>query len=290
MPARLLSITLALVATTLSALGAEGVKVPLTRSGGLLVADARVNGQGPYRFLIDTGASGGGRIDDDLASELGLEIVGTATNRDGAGGASETPIAAATIGLAPGHEVVAELLVADYGWIRGENGKGAIVGIVGFGALRRQTFAIDFRAPSLVLGLGPLEEARDGVFPIEIAGGCPAFPLEIGSQSGFGLFDTGSDSALSMPAAFEELLELAGPAEQVGEARTSMSRFPVRSATLRDEVRVGPVGFEGVTARFAEAWSFPLLGSPLFEGRTVTIDPRRRLARIHESNAGDQDD
>ena len=48
------------------------VSVPFALVDGRVYVEARVNGGGPYRFAVDTGASGIGRADARLVSGLGL--------------------------------------------------------------------------------------------------------------------------------------------------------------------------------------------------------------------------
>jgi predicted aspartyl protease len=49
---------------------------PLDLADGQPVVQVRVNGTGPYHFVIDTGAQGAGRVSAELADKLGLEAVG----------------------------------------------------------------------------------------------------------------------------------------------------------------------------------------------------------------------
>ena len=38
-------------------------RIPIKHSSGHITVDIEINGQGPFKFLLDTGASGEGRID-----------------------------------------------------------------------------------------------------------------------------------------------------------------------------------------------------------------------------------
>ncbi len=42
------------------------------------VIEVTINGIGPYKFGVDTGASSGGRIDPELAKLVGCEVIGEA--------------------------------------------------------------------------------------------------------------------------------------------------------------------------------------------------------------------
>ena len=66
-------------------LPADRVVLPLELRDVQPVVEARVNGQGPFRFLVDTGAAGCGRISAELADELKLEEVGEIIASDPSG-------------------------------------------------------------------------------------------------------------------------------------------------------------------------------------------------------------
>ncbi|MCG3005337.1 hypothetical protein KZ291_32670, partial [Escherichia coli] len=50
------------------------VQTPFESVDGRIYVQARVNGRAPYRFAVDTGASGIGRADMRLVSALGLSL------------------------------------------------------------------------------------------------------------------------------------------------------------------------------------------------------------------------
>ena len=78
-------LTLALAATALTVPAAAqdtgpsatgGCAVVSILPGAIPVVEVKIGGKGPYRFGIDTGAQGYGRISPELAEELGLPKVG----------------------------------------------------------------------------------------------------------------------------------------------------------------------------------------------------------------------
>ena len=62
-------------------LPAEPVEVPMRMVNRRPIVDVRINGGGPYSFLIDTGGSGLARADKSLVEKLKLEVVGEAAER-----------------------------------------------------------------------------------------------------------------------------------------------------------------------------------------------------------------
>src|SRR5690348_14656944 len=49
----------------------EGVTIPMQDMGGRPVVELRINGEGPYRFILDTGATAT-VVSDELSRELSL--------------------------------------------------------------------------------------------------------------------------------------------------------------------------------------------------------------------------
>ena len=60
------------------------VDIPIRVIDGRVYVQASVNGQGPFTFAVDTGASGFGRADMKLVSKLHLKFSGERNSSDGA--------------------------------------------------------------------------------------------------------------------------------------------------------------------------------------------------------------
>ena len=91
--------------TGLSVAG-ECAVVPIL-AGAIPVVEVKIGGKGPYRFAIDTGAQGHGRISRELAEELGIFVAPHELQ----------PLGSFTAAAAnePGHVVVADVFAADIG-------------------------------------------------------------------------------------------------------------------------------------------------------------------------------
>src|SRR6185436_20589291 len=63
----------------------DAARVALSVIGGLPVIDVTVNGKGPFKFVVDTGAGGHAHISSALAAKLALAQVGEARVADGSG-------------------------------------------------------------------------------------------------------------------------------------------------------------------------------------------------------------
>jgi len=60
-----------------------GLKMPFDIVDGRIYVQARVNGRGPFKFAVDTGASGWGRADASLVAALHLKMHKPAMTSDG---------------------------------------------------------------------------------------------------------------------------------------------------------------------------------------------------------------
>jgi hypothetical protein len=144
-------------------LPAEPVEVPMRMVNRRPLVDVRINGGGPYTFLIDTGGSGLARADTSLVEKLKLEVVGEARGAAGTGQAVSMPIvrySTLDIGGATFKDVDAPS--RDYN----EGREPRIDGIVGIGLFSTCLVTLDFVRSVLRIERGTLPEP-DGreVFP-----------------------------------------------------------------------------------------------------------------------------
>src|SRR5258708_22209777 len=57
--------------------------LPMLFRGPEPAVEVMVNGQGPFLFAIDTGATDAARLDSSLVERLGIRVTGTSTHSDG---------------------------------------------------------------------------------------------------------------------------------------------------------------------------------------------------------------
>jgi predicted aspartyl protease len=134
---------------------AEGHTVPLELTqaaldGVLAVVPVTIAGEGPYSFVLDTGATSS-TIDASLASELGLEETGLEGDVAGVTGqAVGTAVAVESWQLGDVELGAQELISLDLGGVDGGLGVDGLLGsdvLAGFG-----TVTIDYAGGVLLLG------------------------------------------------------------------------------------------------------------------------------------------
>jgi hypothetical protein len=237
--------------------------VPILR-GATPIVEVRIGDKGPFRFAIDTAASGHGRISAALAAELGLPRVG--------GSADQPVFAVSEVSIGAVSFKNLDLVVPG----AGDAGAAGVDGVLGNGLLALLPLTLDFGNARARFG-GP--ELEEGV-PLDFERGAPVLPLEITGTRFKVRFDTSRTSpALALDEAAAGSLPLAG------EAVRWLGRDTMSEAPLAVSVTAGTVP---LPVR-AVAWPSPRAGGIIgwrgFDGMSVTLDATAQLARVETSGA-----
>lgn len=241
------------------------------------VIEVTIGGKGPYRFAIDTGAQGHGRIRPALADELGLPKVGEVDTPAPGGTVATRPVYGASeisVGAVSFKNVDLVALSA----VSGPAGEWD--GILGNALIELLPLTLDygnararFGGPGLSEGLPIRFDSGIPVLPVEIAGKVFAVPFDSGNGAG-GLF---------LDEASAKALPLAGEPAARGTARTGFGDIAVMEAPLAITATVGgtPLSLNAI------GWPSPRpggnLGSKAMAGLSVTIDAKSDLALVERS-------
>lgn len=189
-------------------------QVPFELVDGRIYVEARANGQGPFRFAVDTGASGLARADAKLVSTLRLPVQGRSANSDGVKVAEVDSVRFDTLQLGNLGRSGIEAITRDY---RGRSTpEGAFDGI-----LAREFFAdgllvIDYPARRLTFSRTKSIASDDrNALAYQRAF---RIPLSIGALQAEGNLDTGANVALVLPKALYDRLD-AGPLQAAGQGQ-----------------------------------------------------------------------
>lgn len=236
-------------------------------------------GGAPYRFAIDTGAQGHGRISTELAEKLGLEVVGE-VGTPAPGGAVATRPVYGLPELSVGEVSLRGLELVALSTVRGPATEWD--GIIGNDVLKALPLTLDYGNARVRLGGAAL---REGV-AIAFDRGIPLLPVEIDGRRFEVHFDSGNGAgALFLDEEAARALPLAGEPAERGRARTSFGEFAIMEAPIAVPVTVGGAELP-VTAI---GWPSPRpggnLGSKGMAGMVVTIDGATGRAAIAPSGA-----
>ena len=221
---------------------ATAAALPVTWLGGLAIVPTYVDGRGPWNFLLDSGANHYA-IDLRAADSLKLE-------REGGDGVRLTNMLTGgrtdLLGCARIQEIRAGPLVeSDTGaeivdLSLAEQALGTRVdGVLPASAFRDGLLTFDYAGGTVTVALGELPPP-DGREVLALRPGpLPCIPVDIGGNPVTVLLDTGSSSALCVPAACEPSLRFHAPPAAVGMHGTLAGVVRDRAARLDGTIAWG---------------------------------------------------
>ncbi len=258
------------------------VEVPMILRGTAPAIEVMVNGKGPFLFTIDTGAQGMARADSSLVERLKLPIVGKMRAGDGSGRSTSMD--------------VVQLDSISFGGIRFNNVRAPtrdynqspalskIDGILGFDLFSEYLLTLDFPAKRVRLERGQLPKP-DGaeVLGYDNSGGVPVLEIGVGSRTLKGRIDTGNTiGGFVLPESLVKKLPLASEAVVVGRARTVSSVVEIKSARLKDSIRLGRFEFTEPRVVWPALTQDANIGSAVFSEYAVTFDQKNGRLRMEK--------
>jgi hypothetical protein len=177
-------------------------EMPMLTAVRLPYCLATVNGHGPYRLILDTGGSITLSLDADIAREIGLKSLGTASIR-GVSGKQDSEQA-----------LVDELRIGDIvcrrvmtRWFDLPDVMAIIGdGVVGTGIFSQARMTLDFEHARLVIAPSCDQAAPGSSADLRIVGDAKLVsPIELHGQKALALLDSGADVAAVSPLRLREL-------------------------------------------------------------------------------------
>jgi len=248
--------------------GRQAVTVPMQVIDHQPAVDVGIEGQGPFLFLIDTGAADAGMIHAELAEHLGLEVVLNSEIRD------VVRVGELKLGDRTWNDL--EMLVAPR-----DPGDRGIDGILGFRLFEDSLLTLDYPASELRVTDGALP-AADGREILEFTDdqGIPTIELDVAGRKVRADLDSGSMGGLMLPTSIAAELPLGAEPAVIGSARTSFNEFDILAAPLDGDLRVGRHRMERPQMQFASIFPRGNVGSEFLEHFTLTFDQANRRVRF----------
>lgn len=259
------------------------VAVPMDLGSGQPVVEVTLDGRGPYRMFLDTGA-GSTVLDRSLADELGLRHVGTTRIGDPA---DPEAIAADVVlidSLRIGGARFEAIRAASWDRSALRRDSDPPRGVIGFAVFRELLLTLDYPAAEVRLARGNLP-AADGQTILRYAdpNGVPAIPIEVAGTRLEADLDTGSPGFLSIPQQDTSRVRFAGALEVMGRGRTVNSEVLFRGAAVDGAVTIGKHRFDHAVVMVQDALPNPNLGGRALRDFALTFDQRARRIRFERT-------
>ena len=247
--------------------------IPFRLDDNKIVVAARVNGEGPFLFQLDTGAEIA-VFQPRLARNLGLPF------RD-ARGQITTPA-----GESSGVYAFATVDHIDMGPARFSNVEALVhklpikySGILNFGLFHNTVWSIDGPNQRLVLSaVDSVPPPGSRATPYSISHGVPVIPLTVAGQSVPAIIDSGFNQYFSFPDNLTSRLPLARPPVSFAQIQTLDSKFTAQIARLNAALHVG--GWTVDRPVILLSRGSPLMGMGALKHFPVTFYPHHRVVRF----------
>ncbi|WNH54408.1 pepsin/retropepsin-like aspartic protease family protein [Stenotrophomonas oahuensis] len=251
------------------------VHQPFQIVDGRIYVQATVNGSGPYRFAVDTGASGMGRLDESLVALMGLQRHGVATTSDGVNTAEvdTTRIQSLSLGALVHRDL--ELITRNYN--KRNSPEAAFHGILGREFFGNGLLVIDY--PRRILSFTQrhaISPSDKNALPYERAF---RIPVTVAGHALVAQLDTGANVNLVLPQAVYEGIWDA-PLQDAVRSQLTNGQLETWRATLQGPVRVGQANLEDVEIRVSAKFPGPLVGAEALQQSVVLIDQRSKTVAV----------
>lgn len=263
-----------------------GAIIDMARYHRLPQVEATINGQGPFRFVIDTGAPGlvvSNVLRDKLALPAppefdGVQVQVQVASTPGEGGRPATiaQVESLKVGAAEFRglqTIAAELPFGD-----------ALDGIIGFSVFRDCLFTLDYPAAKLRLTSGELPAADDRevlAFKTPRPGsGHPSIPIRVGDETLDFTIDSGLSGWFRMSPSLAERCGFVHEPTVGPRARMMDKEITPKFARLKGRLGVGGFAVERPIVMVADEGDKPLVGSALLENFAVCFDQKNQRVRL----------
>lgn len=263
----------------------DGVTVPMQDMGGRPVVELKINGKGPYRFVLDTGAVTT-VVSDELSRELSLTPPAGVQVASVGGGPAPAIVLIHDVRI--GDAVLEDMIAAAMplgGLLKGEN---APRGVLSAACFPGYLLTYDYPGKRILIRKGALASADSkSIFQYTEDQVLPTVPVRIAGHDTQVHLDTGSAFGLTLPVKFLAELPLVSQPREAGTVRTGGGEFPVSIARVNGAIELGKykLGFDEV--RFSDARPGPgpavgNIGYGVLRDFVVTLDSKNRRIELDQ--------
>jgi hypothetical protein len=254
-------------------------QIPLRASGSRVTLDVTVNGQGPFVFGLDTGASGAAWVTRALVEKLNLPVVDGTVISDGSGSKGRPADGARIRSISLGTVSFNELTAIVLGEGPAPGREGDVYGTLGFELFKDYVVTLDYPGQQLRIATGELPVA-DGkrVLNYRLEQGAAYIPVDIGGVVLEASIDSGNMGGVLLPLSLSSKVPLRAPLQQAGKVASALNEFDLYRGELDGDLRIGEIAISGPTVFFSDFVQAPNVGRGVIRSFAVTFDqPHRRV-------------
>lgn len=260
------------------------VVVPMDSFGGRPVVSLSLDGKGPYRFVLDTGA-GGSVVSRTLTDALGLR--GEGEVRVGSPGGAANPGALVKFGtVGMGGATLRGVTMVATDLSRVFSRPDHPVGVLSALSFSGNLVTFDYPEKTIVITPGelPADNGRD-IFAYRAEQHIPTMSIDVAGVKVDAHVDSGSGRGLMLPGSLAAKLPLGGPLEELAKAKTVDGEWPIRRAPLDGSVRIGRFTLDSPSIDFMEGAPIGNIGYGILKDYRLTVDRKNLRFRLEPGEA-----
>lgn len=255
--------------------GEHTTRIELTHGKPFVMV--KVNGKGPFRFVIDTGTGAQAFVTPTLAEQLGLPTSGQVHLSDPSQQRAQSVplVQIQTLQVAGVEFNNVQAVVHSLG-----SGDGYYEGLLGFPLFRDFLLTLDFPNRRITLASGALKpDGAHSVLPFRTLQGLPIVSLSVGKVNVDTEIDSGGDG-LSLPEEIAPRLKYLNDPVPFGRGESLSTRFQIKTARLAMDVHVGSYTFARPCVEINGAFPLANFGSSAMHDFALTFDQKNHLVRF----------
>jgi hypothetical protein len=248
------------------------VVVPMDSFGGRPVVSILLDGKGPFRFVLDSGA-GGTVVSRALTDSLGLAPSGGEVRVGSPGGATNPGVFVRVEKVEMGGAVLRGVTMVATDLSRVFTLPEHPVGVLSALAFSGHLVTFDYPKQEIRIQPGELPSAngRD-IFAYEAAQHIPTMTIDVAGTKVDAHVDSGSGRGLMLPGSLAKTVPLGGPLEEQTKAKTVDGEWPIHRAPIKGTVRIGRFSLTNPQADFMDGAPIGNIGYEILKDYRLTLD------------------
>ncbi|HUX44002.1 MAG TPA: aspartyl protease family protein [Terracidiphilus sp.] len=250
---------------------------PMEVVDGKPYVQVTINGQGPYRFLVDTGTGAQALVTTELADVLHLPVEGRAHLVDPSGQGRQHVEMVRLDSLTVAGVRFTQVRALRHP-LAGEDS--TCQGLLGFALFRQHLLTLDYPNRRLTLATGRLDpDGEHAVLPFRMPAGVPIVPVRVGGKQAEAQVDSGG-VGLSLSQELAARVQFSVGPEVFAKGESLSTRFELQAGKLKGDVQLGRYRFQQPLVEINPAFPLVNLGAAVLVNFTATFDQEHQLMRL----------